>query len=102
MVEQVSEAVIAVEGEPLRAFTDTVITETPSGEWAIGGQSLTAEDVRGDGRDRDAGLVGHSEDRRTRRLRGGRAALRVKLLSARIWIAEAAPKRCSSARRRSR
>ena len=46
MVEQVSEAVIAVEGEPLRPFTHTVITETPSGEWAIGGQSLTAEDVR--------------------------------------------------------
>jgi len=38
--------VIAVEGEPLRPFTHTVITETPSGEWAIGGQSLTAEDVR--------------------------------------------------------
>jgi 4-oxalocrotonate tautomerase len=46
MVERVSEAVIAVEGEPLRPFTHTVITETPSGEWAIGGQSLTAEDVR--------------------------------------------------------
>ncbi len=46
MVQRVSEAVIAVEGEPLRPFTHTVITETPSGEWAIGGQSLTAEDVR--------------------------------------------------------
>jgi 4-oxalocrotonate tautomerase len=46
MVQQVSEAVIAVEGEPLLPFTHTVITETPSGEWAIGGQSLTAEDVR--------------------------------------------------------
>jgi 4-oxalocrotonate tautomerase len=46
MVERVSEAVIAVEGEPLRPFTHTVITETPSGEWAIGGQLLSAEDVK--------------------------------------------------------
>ncbi len=38
-------AVIAVEGEGLRPFTHTVITETVSGERAIGGQALTAEDV---------------------------------------------------------
>ena len=46
LVQPASEAVIAVEGEPLRPFTHTVITGTPSGEWAIGGQSLTGEDVR--------------------------------------------------------
>ena len=46
LVERVSEAVIAVEGEPLRPVTHTVITETPSGEWAIGGKPLTAEDVK--------------------------------------------------------
>lgn len=46
MVERVSEALIAIEGEPLRAATHTVITETPSGEWAIGGRPLTAEDVQ--------------------------------------------------------
>jgi 4-oxalocrotonate tautomerase len=46
MVEQVSEAVIAVEGEPLRPVTHVVITETPSGGWAIGGQALSAEDVK--------------------------------------------------------
>ena len=46
MVERVSEAVIAVEGEPLRPSTHTVITETPSGEWAIGGRALSAEDVK--------------------------------------------------------
>ncbi len=43
---EVSEAVIAVEGEPLRPSTHTVITETPSGEWAIGGQPFSAEDIR--------------------------------------------------------
>ncbi|HET6571770.1 MAG TPA: tautomerase family protein [Solirubrobacterales bacterium] len=46
MVERVSEAVVAVEGEPLRPSTHTVITETPSGEWAIGGQPFSAEDIR--------------------------------------------------------
>jgi 4-oxalocrotonate tautomerase len=30
LVERVSEAVIAVEGEPLRPVTHTVITETPA------------------------------------------------------------------------
>ncbi|MEV6313766.1 tautomerase family protein [Streptomyces sp. NPDC051776] len=46
MVENVSEAIIAIEGEGLRPSTHVVITETPSGEWAIGGHALTAEDVR--------------------------------------------------------
>ncbi len=46
LVERVSETVVEVEGEPLRPVTHTVITETPSGEWAIGGKALTAEDVR--------------------------------------------------------
>ena len=46
LVERVSEAVIAVEGEALRPFTHTVVTETPSGSWAIGGQPLTSEDVK--------------------------------------------------------
>lgn len=46
LVENVSEAVIAVEGEALRPLTHVVITETPSGGWAIGGKALTAEDVR--------------------------------------------------------
>lgn len=46
LVERVSEAVIAVEGEALRPVTHTAITETPSGEWAVGGQAYTADDVR--------------------------------------------------------
>lgn len=45
LVERVSEAVIAVEGEALRPVTHTALTETPSGEWAIGGQTYTADDV---------------------------------------------------------
>ncbi|GAA1895917.1 tautomerase family protein [Streptantibioticus ferralitis] len=46
LVEKVSEAVIAIEGEALRPSTHVLITETPSGAWAIGGKALTAEDVR--------------------------------------------------------
>jgi len=46
LVERVSEAVIAVEGEALRPVTHVAITETPSGTWAIGGQAMTAEAVR--------------------------------------------------------
>jgi 4-oxalocrotonate tautomerase len=46
LVERVSEAVIAVEGEALRPVTTTAITETPSGEWAVGGQTYTADDVK--------------------------------------------------------
>jgi len=46
LVERVSEAAIAVEGEALRPFTVTAITETPSGEWAVGGRTYTAEDVK--------------------------------------------------------
>ena len=46
LVERVSEAVISVEGEALRAVTHTVVTETPSGSWAVGGQALTTEDVK--------------------------------------------------------
>ncbi|MDA3630364.1 tautomerase family protein [Saccharopolyspora oryzae] len=46
LVEDVSEAAIAVEGEALRPATHVVITETPSGGWAIGGKPLTSEDVQ--------------------------------------------------------
>jgi len=46
LVERVSEAVIAVEGEAMRPLTHTAISETPSGEWAVGGSAKTAEDVK--------------------------------------------------------
>ena len=46
LVERVSEAVVAVEGEALRPYTHTVVTETPSGSWAIGGKAMAADDVK--------------------------------------------------------
>jgi 4-oxalocrotonate tautomerase len=49
IVERVSETLIDIEGEGLRGSTHTVITETPSGEWAIGGRAFTAEEVKKSG-----------------------------------------------------
>jgi 4-oxalocrotonate tautomerase len=46
MVERVTEALIEIGGEPLRSATHTLVTETPSRGWAIGGPALTAEDVK--------------------------------------------------------
>jgi 4-oxalocrotonate tautomerase len=46
MVERLSEAMIEVAGESMRRVTWCVVDEVASGEWAIGGQSLTADDMR--------------------------------------------------------
>lgn len=47
MIEKVTEALIAVEGEPLRDKTVVIVEETKSGDWGIGGRSLTTDDVKG-------------------------------------------------------
>ena len=44
-VKRVSQAVLDSWGEGIRDSTHVVITETPSGEWAVGGKTLTADDV---------------------------------------------------------
>jgi 4-oxalocrotonate tautomerase len=45
LVEQVTEAVVAVEGEALRGVTWVRVQEFEQGDWAIGGKSLSAADV---------------------------------------------------------
>ena len=45
MSENVTEAMIAVEGEPLRDKTVVIIEETKSGDWAVGGQPLSTGQV---------------------------------------------------------
>jgi 4-oxalocrotonate tautomerase len=45
LIERVTEAMIAVEGEALRPVTWVRIQEFEQGDWAIGGKSLTAGDV---------------------------------------------------------
>ena len=46
MIEKVTDAMVAVEGESLRGVTWVRVNETESGEWAIGGKPLTAADVK--------------------------------------------------------
>ena len=46
MIEKVTDAMAAIEGESLRGVTWVRVNETESGEWAIGGKPLTAADVK--------------------------------------------------------
>lgn len=46
MIREVTDAMTRVEGEALRGVTWVKINEIASGDWAIGGQPLTASDVR--------------------------------------------------------
>lgn len=45
LIDRVTEAMISVEGEALRGVTWVRIQEFEQGDWAIGGQPLTAADV---------------------------------------------------------
>jgi 4-oxalocrotonate tautomerase len=46
LIARVTEAMVSIEGEALRGVTWVRINEFESGDWAIGGQSLTAVDVQ--------------------------------------------------------
>jgi 4-oxalocrotonate tautomerase len=46
MITKLTEAMVSIEGENLRSVTWVVIEDVHSGEWGIGGQSMTAEAVR--------------------------------------------------------
>ncbi len=46
MIEKVTDAMVAVEGEPMRPVTWVRIEEIESGQWAIGGKPLTVADVK--------------------------------------------------------
>jgi 4-oxalocrotonate tautomerase len=45
LIEQVTEAMISVEGESMRPVTWVRINEIEQGDWAIGGKRLEAADV---------------------------------------------------------
>lgn len=45
LIENVTESVIALEGEALRSVTWVRINEFEQGDWAIGGQMLYASDI---------------------------------------------------------
>jgi len=46
MIHRVTDAMVAVEGESMRPVTWVRVQEIESGDWAIGGNPLTAADVK--------------------------------------------------------
>lgn len=45
LIQKVTDAMVSVEGENMRAVTWVSFHEVESGDWAIGGQCLTTGDV---------------------------------------------------------
>ena len=45
MIEKVTDAMIAIEGEAMRGITWVFIKEIKRGEWGIGGQPLDSNDT---------------------------------------------------------
>ncbi|MBW0148038.1 tautomerase family protein [Marinobacter arenosus] len=46
MIEKVTDAMVAIEGEAMRGVTWVVVKDVKEGEWGIGGQPLGSSDVR--------------------------------------------------------
>jgi 4-oxalocrotonate tautomerase len=46
MIEKVTEAMLSVEGEKLRDYTLVILEEVKSGDWGVGGKTLTSDDVK--------------------------------------------------------
>jgi 4-oxalocrotonate tautomerase len=46
IVEKLTDAMVAIEGEALRPYTVVIFEETASGGWGVGGKALTTEDVK--------------------------------------------------------
>jgi 4-oxalocrotonate tautomerase len=46
IIEKLTDAMVSIEGETMRGVTWVKISETKSGDWAIGGKPLTTEAVK--------------------------------------------------------
>jgi 4-oxalocrotonate tautomerase len=46
IIERLTETMVAIEGEEMRSVTWCLVEEVASGRWGIGGQALTADDVK--------------------------------------------------------
>ena len=46
MIEGLTEAMVAIEGENMRPVTWVIVEEVASGEWGIAGQPLSTADVK--------------------------------------------------------
>jgi 4-oxalocrotonate tautomerase len=45
MIEKLTETMVEIEGENMRSVTWVLLEEVKSGDWGIGGNALTTEDV---------------------------------------------------------
>jgi 4-oxalocrotonate tautomerase len=45
MIETLTDAMVAIEGENLRELTFVLIEDVKQGDWGVGGKTLTASDV---------------------------------------------------------
>jgi 4-oxalocrotonate tautomerase len=45
MITKLTDTMVSIEGEAMRGVTWCVVEEVESGDWGIGGQALTTEDV---------------------------------------------------------
>jgi 4-oxalocrotonate tautomerase len=46
IVHKLTDAMVSVEGENMRPVTMVIVEEVKSGDWGIGGKSLTTADVK--------------------------------------------------------
>ncbi len=46
MIRKLTDAMVSIEGEPMRAVTWVVIDEVKSGSWGIGGKVLTTDEIK--------------------------------------------------------
>jgi 4-oxalocrotonate tautomerase len=46
MIAKLTDTMVEIEGENMRGVTWVVVEEVRSGDWGIGGNALTTEDVR--------------------------------------------------------
>ncbi len=46
MIRKLTDAMVSIEGENMRSVTTVIIEEVKSGDWGIGGNCLTTEDVK--------------------------------------------------------
>jgi 4-oxalocrotonate tautomerase len=46
MIRKLTDTMVSIEGENMRSVTWVVVEEVKSGDWGIGGNALTTEDVK--------------------------------------------------------
>ena len=46
IIQKLTDAMVSIEGESMRAVTWVVVEEVKSGDWGIAGQSMTTADVK--------------------------------------------------------